>query len=55
MNGDGAMEIVYSTPQAADVDPVPNIEPAARLYSNHVPGSLNSSDDSSSESNVLRP
>ncbi len=55
MNGDGAMEIVHATPQAADVDPVPNIEPEEGLHSNHVPGSPNSSDDSSSDGNVLRP
>ncbi len=55
MSGDGAMEIVHATPLAADVDPVPNIEPTGGLHSYHVHESPNSSDDSLSDGNVLRP
>ncbi len=54
MNGAGAMEIVHATPQAADVNPVANIEPAKDMHSTHVLGSLNSTDDSTSDGNVSR-
>ena len=55
MSGSGAMEIMHATPLAADVDPVPNIEPTEGLHSYHVRDSPDSSDDSSSDGNVLRP
>ncbi len=54
MNGDGAIEIVHATPPAADIEPVPNIESADDLHSNHVPGSPNSSDDSTSDGSASR-
>ncbi len=54
MNGDSAMEIMHATTQAADVNPVPKIEPADDMYSNHVLGSPNSTDDSTSDGNVSR-
>ncbi len=53
LNGEGAMEIVHTTP-VRDVDPVSNIEPAENMHSNHVPGSPNTSEDSISDANVLR-
>ena len=54
LNGEGATEIVHTTPPAADVDPVSNIEPAENMHPNHVPGSPNTSEDSISDSNVPR-
>ena len=55
MNGDSAMSIVHAAPQAADIDPVPNIELADGLHSNHFRWSPNLIDDSSSDGDVLRP
>ncbi len=55
MNEEGAMEIVHATLQASDVNSVPNIEPADIVHSNHVLGFPSSSNDSASDSNVLRP
>ena len=55
MNEEDAMEIVHATPQASDVNSVPNIEPADNVHANHVLGSPNSSDDSEYEGNFLRP
>ncbi len=55
MNGECATEIVHITSQTADVDPVLDIESAEGIQSNHVPGSPNFNDNSTSDGNVLRP
>ncbi len=55
ITSEGAIHIVHAAPEAADVESVPDIEPAESIQSNHVPGSPNSNDDSTSESNFLGP
>ncbi len=54
LNGEGAMEILYTTLPADDVDLVFNIEPAGNMHPNHAPGSPRTSDDSASDDNLLR-
>ncbi len=54
MDGEGTIEIVHATPQAAYVDPVADIESVQGIQLNHAPGCPNSSDDSISDGNVLR-
>ena len=54
LNSEGAIEILHTTPRAPDVDPVSNIEPAENVHSNHIPGSPNTSEDSTSDGNVPR-
>ncbi len=54
MNGEGAKEIVHSTPPAADVNPVPNIKTAEEIHSDHIPEFSNPCDDSPSDGKVPR-
>ncbi len=49
LNGEGSMDIVHATIPAADINPVCNIKPAENKLSNHVPGSPNTSEDSTSD------
>ena len=54
LNGEGAIEIVHTTLPAGDIELVSNVEPAGNMHPNHVPGTITTSDDPTSDGNVLR-